>query len=379
MGHVKDRWYTKARKPSARHGTGLRWQVWYQVDGHETCGGSFANKEVAKKKLIELESSVQRGVWVDPTDQTTVIEYARQHFATRPHSDRTARRIESMIRNHLDGTALGGRRLASVRPSEVQAWATDRSKMLAPSTTYQLVKVVRGMFNAAVLDRLIATSPCVRISVPRTDRERIVPLTVDQVATLAATVKPRYRAMVLAQAGLGLRMGELLALRVNDIDFLRRTVRVEHQIDKTSRQRIAPKTPKSRRTLPLPDMVTVALAEHIRQFRPTAEGLLFHTSTAMPYWHEFYTQKVFAVAVGRANLPAGTVPHDLRHHYASVLLAAGESVIAVAERLGHENANLVLSTYGHLMPGSENRTRKAVDGAWSAASGETVTAPGRPG
>jgi hypothetical protein len=126
---------TKARKPSARHGTGKRWQVWYQVDGHETFGGSFANREVAKKKLIELESSVQRGVWVDPTDQTRVIEYARQHFATRPHSDRTARRIESMIRNHLDGTALGGRRLASVRPSEVQAWATDRSKMLAPSTT----------------------------------------------------------------------------------------------------------------------------------------------------------------------------------------------------------------------------------------------------
>lgn len=67
----------------------------------------------------------------------------------------------------------------------------------------------------------------------------------------------------------------------------------------------------------------------------------------------------------RAGLPTGTTIHDLRHHCASVLLAAGESVVAVAERLGHETATLVLKTYGHLMPDSEDRTRRAVDEAWS--------------
>jgi integrase len=76
-----------------------------------------------------------------------------------------------------------------------------------------------------------------------------------------------------------------------------------------------------------------------------------------------------------------TTTHDVRHHYASVLLAAGESVAAVAERLGHENTTLVLPTYGHLRPDSEDRTRKAVDDAWRASetgNGETVTAQGRP-
>jgi integrase len=67
-----------------------------------------------------------------------------------------------------------------------------------------------------------------------------------------------------------------------------------------------------------------------------------------------------------AGLPLGTSTHDLRHHYASVLLAAGESVVAVAGRLGHEDATLVLTTYGHLMPDSEQRTRRAVDDAWRA-------------
>jgi integrase len=60
--------------------------------------------------------------------------------------------------------------------------------------------------------------------------------------------------------------------------------------------------------------------------------------------------------------PIGSTSHDLRHAYASWLLASGESVVAVAERLGHENATLVLKTYGHLMPDSEDRTRRAIDG-----------------
>jgi integrase len=87
-----------------------------------------------------------------------------------------------------------------------------------------------------------------------------------------------------------------------------------------------------------------------------------------------------AVAKG-PTFPAGATTHDLRHHYASVLLAAGESVVAVAERLGHENATLVLTTYGHLLQDSEDRTRKAVDDAWSAPEtgfGEDATAQGRP-
>jgi integrase len=221
----------------------------------------------------------------------------------------------------------------------------------------------------------------VRVALPRDEQERIVPLTVEQVRALADAVAPRYWAMVMTQAGLGLRIGELLALRVVDVDFLRRTVRVEHQIDPKTRERIPPKTPRSRRTLPLPDVVAEALAQHIATFPPTTDGLIFHTSTDRPYWQEHYGARVLARAVEHARLPAGTTSHDLRHHYASVLLAAGESVVAVAERLGHQDATLVLTTYGHLMPDSEDRTRRAVDEAWNAVSGappEAGTARGRP-
>jgi integrase len=382
VGHVKDRWLNKAKRPTARHGTGLRWQVWYQVDGREKCGGSFKIKAVAERKLTELESSVIRGQWVDPTDTTTVTELVRRRAVSRVLKPRTRARIDSMIRNHVEGTLLGDRRVGKVRPSEAQSWVTDRAGVMSPSTLRILVTLVRGAFGAAVLDHLVASNPFDRVALPRVERERVVPLTVDQVAAIAAVIRPQYRAMVKTQAGLGLRIGELLALRVEDVDFLRREVRIEHQVDRLTRELVDPKTPRSRRTIPLPKVVGDALAEHIRLQPPTASGLIFHTKAGMPIQHDWYGNKVFVPAALKAKCPEGTTTHDLRHHYASVLLAAGESVVAVAERLGHDNATLVLSTYGHLLPDMEDRTRRAVDDAWNTVtegSGGSATAQGRPG
>ncbi|MCE3551273.1 site-specific integrase [Pseudonocardia sp. RS11V-5] len=220
-----------------------------------------------------------------------------------------------------------------------------------------------------------------RAGTPRVEQDRIVPLTVDQVDAIVDVIGDRYKAMVVAQAGLGLRIGELLALRVEDVDFLRRTARVEHQIDRITRERVAPKTPRSRRTLPLPDVVAVALSQHIAEHPPAVNGTLFHTRDGMPIMHDWYGNKVFTAAAVKAGLPDSTTSHDLRHHYASVLLASGQSVVAVAELLGHENASLVLSTYGHLLPGSEDVARRAIDAAWNTArepAEQASAAQGRP-
>jgi integrase len=133
-----------------------------------------------------------------------------------------------------------------------------------------------------------------------------------------------------------------------------------------TRERVRPKTATSIRTVPLPAVVADALAAHLAAYPSGPDGLIFTTPTGKPHWHEHYGTRLFQRAVREAGLQAGISTHDLRHHYASVLLAAGESVVAVAERSGHEDATLVLTTYGHLMPDSEHRTRRAVDDAWRA-------------
>lgn len=264
--------------------------------------------------------------------------------------------------------------------------ATLSAEGLAPSTVRLCVRQLASIFNAAALDHLVPTSPVTRLSLPRAEDDRVVPLVVDQVRALAEAMPDRNRAMVYVQAGLGLRLGELLALRDVDVDFLRRTARVEHQLERGTRARVDPKTPRSRRTIPLPTMVAEALAAHMAEFPPLADGSLFYGKNERHYQHLVYGDRIFhkvadqLAATKGSTFPAGITTHDLRRHYASVLLADGESVVAVAERLGHEDATMVLWVYGHLLPDSEDRTRKAVDAAWrglAGGDGEAATVQGR--
>jgi integrase len=268
------------------------------------------------------------GAYVNDTNPVTVGEYARKWAATRPHRQTTATRVESLISKHIEGTTIGDKRLSAVRASEIQAWVTDRAKVLSPTTVRLLVQTLRSVFNAAVQDRLIASSPVARLSLPRSENARIVPLTVAQVQALADAMPDRCRAMIIIQAGLGLRIAELLALRLEDVDFLRRTVRVEWQLTQDAKHRVSPKTPRSRRTVPLPTVVAETLAAHISEFSPAEDGSLFTTTSGNLYRQEHFGARVFKPAAKSAGLPAGVTSHDLRHHYASVLLAAGESVVA---------------------------------------------------
>ena len=318
MGHVRKR----DGKYQAR---------WIDPDTGEERAQTFRRKVDADKHVIVKESTKLAGTYVDGTSKITVAEYARQYAATRPHRELTAVRTATLIKTHIDATPLGSRRLVAVRPSEVQAWATDRN-------------------------------PVEGVSLPRAEHVRVEPLTVEQVRALAAAMPDRCKAMVVAQGGLGSRIGELMALRVQDIDFLRRTVRVQDQLSLDGKRRVPTKTPRSRRTMPLPTVVAEALAAHIAEF-PPIDGLIFTTLHGLPWRREYYGQRTFKRAVRESGIPDKTTTHDLRHHYASLLLDAGESVVAVAERLGDTPA-MVLKVYGHLMPDSEDRTRRAIDDAW---------------
>ena len=186
---------------------------------------------------------------------------------------------------------------------------------------------------------------------------------------LADAMPDRCRAMVVIQAGLGLRIGELLALRLQDVDFARRTVRIEWQFAPQSKIRSEPKNPRSKRLLPLPQVVVDALEVHIGKFPPLGDGTLFWNRQGAPFRHDWYGTVLFRPAVAKAGLPIGTTSHDLRLHYAAVLLEAGQSIATVADRLGHSNPGVTLKTYSHMLGNTDDQSRKAVDDAWRADDG----------
>lgn len=116
---------------------------------------------------------------------------------------------------------------------------------------------------------VLTSSPAVGVKLPRVDRPKVRPLELDQVLALAEAMPARARAAVLFAAGSGLRMGEMLGLTVDRVDFLRRTVRVDRQMITPSRGEPRfgpPTTPSSQRTVPLAQVTLDVLAAHLARF-----------------------------------------------------------------------------------------------------------------
>jgi integrase len=295
----------------------------------------------------------------------TFREYAEGWRAAQVHRPTSAAHAETMLRRHAY-PAFGGRPLSSIRPSEIQAWVKGRP--LAPSTVHVLHGIVSSIFRAAVRDRLITSSPCEATKLPRKVRPKIVPLSIEAVDGLAAAVPEHYRALVILCAGMGLRQGEAFGLTEDRVDFLRRKIEVDRQLvgrEPAGLPRFGPpKTSASFRTIPLPDVVGEALAEHLRVFGTGPGGLLFRGDNDVPLRRPWFSRWVWRPAVGVVDeAPAGTGMHDLRHFYASLLIRHGESVKVVQARLGHATAAETLDTYSHLWPDSDDTTRTAVDSA----------------
>jgi integrase len=349
---------------------------WRDPDGRQR-KKQFRLKREAEKHVTEMESSKARGAYIDLNDRTTVAQAVRRRIDSMNYRENTATNRESQLTTHIEGTRLGGMRLVQVRRSDIQAWVTELSKELGPASTRLILGLVRTVFRVAAEDRVIGHNPAFgRFFIPAAEMEPIVPLEVEQVRQLADAVPPRKKAAVIVQAATGVRAGELLGWQVPEVDFLRRTIVVREQLHRCKRIRVPLKTAYSRRDLPLPQIAIDALAEHLAKFPANDDGFIFTDEQNRPWQYASYNDSVVASAK-KLGLPH-TTTHDLRHHYASVLLDAGESVVTVAARLGHKDAQLVLTTYGHLLPSSEDRTRKAVDAAWHSrvfprsASGESV-------
>lgn len=347
-----------------------KWRARYRDDAGKEHARHFEKKVDAQRWLAEVSASVLTGQYVDPrAGRITFRAYAEQWRQAKPYRPTTERKVREQLHKHAY-PAFGDRPLARIRLSDLQGWVTglEKTHRLKPSTIRTMFNTVRAVFRAAVADRVIAVSPTTGVALPEVPRRKVVPLTVDQVRALAAAMPDQYRALVILGAGTGLRPGELFGLQVRHVDFFKKVVRVEQQVQqvKGGGTRVCPpKTKESERVVPLPDVVLHALVAHLKAFPAGPDDFLFQDPKGGAVVASRLMDSAWRPARKKAGLPAVTM-HQLRHTYASLLIAAGESVKVVSERLGHTNAAMTLNVYSHLFPDSEDKTRRAIDGAFSA-------------
>jgi integrase len=380
---------------------------WREYPGGPQKTKTFRRKIDAETFLTGVSHQLLSGTYVPPAaGQLTVAAYAEEwkNRRRRHWSESTRDRRERELRLHII-PEFGPWPLAGVRRAHIELWAD--ALPLAPSSVECVVETFRALLGAAVADEKIARNPATRASLPQVGGAPVVPLTVEEVKSLAGGMVEQLRAAVPGAAGTGLRQGELFGLTADRINFLGRELRVDRQLwtPKKGRPFLAPlKSPLSYRTIALSPLTVDFFAAHIaahgpgerleyvergkqRADRPVLQqGVLFHIGgraisrgMGSGYLRRAVTAagmtaaeaareaakgqpeaKIRELEAAARGLLVGTTWHDFRHHHASVLLSRGVSPALVAERLGHTIEEL-LRTYAHVIRSDEDRVRSIVD------------------
>lgn len=382
---VEDRWTKTVRDaagnetkvPSAAHGKGKRWRARYVDEHAQEREKLFARKVDAQAWLNEVTAAVVTGNYVDPKRGAITFATFYKQWAQRQVWVTGTMKAMDLAANNV---TFGDVALADLRPSHVEAWVrTMKDNGLEPSTVKTRYNNVRSVLRAAERDRLLPRDPAQNVKLPRVVRSETkmripTPGEVGQLMTSSIEHHEILRAFVAVCAFAGLRLGEACGLRVGDIDFLRGEIHIERQS-----QRGEIRAPKygSIRTVYIPTDLVTELSEHVRKFCPGDDPDRWLWANSNGAWTADVVGPRFARLRERVDLIYSL--HDLRHFYASGLIAAGCDVVTVQRAMGHKDATTTLNTYSHLWPRAEDRTRKAVAkmltestaGALRAASGST--------
>jgi len=337
-------------------------------------------REVADKLNLALRDH-QQGLPVAVERQTvaTFLDRWLEEVVRPTVRPRTHHSYAQLVRVHI-APAIGRHQLTTLAPQHVQTMMNDKlAAGLSPRTVQYLRAVLRRALGQALKWGLVARNVATLVDPPRSVRHEIAFLTPAQARTFLDVVRgDRQEALYRVALSLGLRQGEALGLRWQDVDLDDRTLRVRVALQRIGGKLVLtePKTRQSRRSIPMPGSVVAALREH--RDRQTFEratagdrwqdwGLVFPTPTGTPV-DARNAVRHFKAALVRAGLPPMRW-HDLRHSCASLQLAQGIAPRVVMETLGHSQIGITMNTYSHVIPEMQRQAADLMDDLLSGTGG----------
>jgi len=323
-------------------------------------------KADAQKRLAELLVSIEKGTHVKSARDLTLGEYLmewlRGHAALhcRP---RTAEGYRFIVDRYLI-PALGQVRLSQIRPQHISNYCSSAIRRgLSNRTVLHHFRLLHKALKDSVKLGLIAVNPCDGVDPPTpTDKEMKI-LHPDDVAKFFSATQEApwpYYYLFYTMLYTGLRRSEALGLTWADVDLDLCRLRVRQTLHRLSSGYVIspPKTRKSRRQVELPPSLALLLRNYRSEVETqrlllgkplTDKDFVFAHPDGTPLDPSTVTH-IFARVVRKAGLELRL--HDLRHSFASVMLAAGVNVKAISQSMGHANIGITLDTYAHLLPGA---------------------------
>jgi integrase len=335
--------------------------------------------EVARK-LVPLLREREQGL-VSSSPSQSLGNYLEAWLTSIEHSVRPKTLVSDRmyVRTHIV-PVLGRIRLDALTPQKVQALLDAKLKAgLAPQSVIHIRGILRRALGRAIRYGWVARNAAALADPPRLERSEIRPFSPDEArAFLRAVEGDSLEALYSLALATGLRQGELLGLRWDDVDLEAATLRVNHALQRYGGQlhMVPPKTARSRRVVSLPEVVVRALEAHrfrqLQDRRKAGErwrdvGLLFATRWGTPIEPRNATRSFKRVLV-RAGLPEIRF-HDLRHSCATLLLVQGMSARVVMEILGHSQISVTMNTYSHVSLALQQEAAARMDALLGHGSG----------
>jgi integrase len=362
------------------------WRLTYR-DYRETFHGS---KTDAKKRRAKIVAEYEEGTLATRGPETVeaLVERYIAHRISTGHlrEGKPANTYRSYFRNHVPGS-IAAAKVADVRPVACQRIIDGMlANGLAPSSVRQLGALLHGSFKFAVRQRDIAVNPMDGVTLPTARRGNVVTPKAADIAQILSHVEPRYQLPLTLSAATGARRGEVCALRWSDthLDGNHEScplngvahVHVAGTMQRVDGKltRMHPKTPSGRRGVPLAPFAVAALeryrAEQLRRRIKLGpawrdEDLIVDGGHGHPIDPDNLGD-AFRRAARAAGLDSVRL-HDLRHAWATSMIAAKQSPAAVAAFLGHSQVSFTLTTYVHADADMAAPVAEAAEAALGAA------------
>jgi integrase len=263
---------------------------------------------------------------------------------------------------------FGAVRLSALARVDVQDYA-DRllAEGLDPSTIRNILMPLRAIYRRALARGEVTVNPMTGLELPavRGRRDRIADPS--EASALIDALPEADQALWATAMYAGLRRGELMALRWEDIDWKKNLITVSRSWDVKAGP-IEPKSQAGKRTVPIASVLRDLLVAH--RFRTgRAEGLTFGPTASRPFTASAVRRRALTAwkQANRKRRESGLPElepiglHECRHTFASLMIAAGVNAKALSSYMGHASVMITLDRYGHLMPGNEEEAAGLLD------------------
>ncbi len=327
--------------------------------------------------LKVLEEDHEKEIALAAKPVPTVDEYQARWVAELDKTDLKRSTKESykfLVAKHIV-PAFGKEHLDALVYPRLKGWVIEQAGKYSKDSVRLMVAVLRSMLQEAVNEGILAVNPVMKLGKfyrsARKVKEKVDPFTIEELHLIESVCRerfPEYFPFVLCMARTGMRIGEATALQWIDIDFAKNCIIVRRNIPH-HRQVETTKTVASQRRVDMSPELSAELKKlrTERKKKALADGKIFapeewvfRTDEGTPIYYTNFLRPVWHKVQDLAQVRRRT-PHDLRHSWASHMLAGGADLAYVSAQLGHANPSITLRIYSHWVPGTRRVTTSILD------------------